>query len=311
MVLTNAFACNTSASIGLQTRPSLEVKYDKKSCLLPARAHFARNTVGLRLQACHSNPSRMASVLTAAIVERVEDFEDLAEEFETFEKLKEFEKFEKFETLAEDGVCHGVCCISQGPYGKPRVPVYDSSREQYVWADISGRRTPHHVGFAGAQLWTLDLRLATNGVKIGDLVAQASPSAEADQIVLTVCSVLNYDTTRFRGVGTALVSHMVHGDWMDGKGLKIHQIVAENVRSDTAFFWYSLGFRFSKGAEDWDYFTPSSALNQEIQDILEECDECIVDTATCTVYDDLKACMIGNSYRLTGDQHEMSCKFEC
>jgi hypothetical protein len=125
----------------------------------------------------------MASALTAAIVERVEYFEELAEEFETFEKIEEFEKFE---TLAEDGVCHGVCCIRQGPYGKPRVPVYDSRREQYVWADISGRRTPHHVGFAGTQLWTLDLRLATNGVKIGDLVAQASPSAEADQIVLTV-----------------------------------------------------------------------------------------------------------------------------
>jgi len=36
-----------------------------------------------------------------------------------------------------------------------------------------------------------------------------------------VCDVINYDTTRFRGVGTALVAHLVHGSWKDGQHPKV------------------------------------------------------------------------------------------
>jgi hypothetical protein len=34
-----------------------------------------------------------------------------------------------------------------------------------------------------------------------------------------VCDVINY--TRFRGVGTALVAHLVHGSWRDGQHPKV------------------------------------------------------------------------------------------
>ena len=36
-----------------------------------------------------------------------------------------------------------------------------------------------------------------------------------------MCDVINYDTTRFRGVGTALVAHLVHGSWKDGQHPKV------------------------------------------------------------------------------------------
>eukprot|EP00240_Pyramimonas_obovata_P015438 CAMPEP_0118920936 /NCGR_PEP_ID=MMETSP1169-20130426/354_1 /TAXON_ID=36882 /ORGANISM="Pyramimonas obovata, Strain CCMP722" /LENGTH=279 /DNA_ID=CAMNT_0006861559 /DNA_START=238 /DNA_END=1077 /DNA_ORIENTATION=- len=277
-------------------RSSVGHTYEKKASCLSAKAYHTHNT-GLRLKAPRGRSATIGLRTTATLDERARSFDGTSE-------------------LREE--CHGICCINKGPFGERRVPIYDNEQQKMVWADITGRMTPDHVGFSGSasQLWTLDMRLVSNGVKIGDIVVRVSPSADWDKVDLTVCSILSWNRGRFQGVGTALVSHMVHGDWLHGERLQVRSIVADNVHSSTAYFWYTLGFRFSQGAEEEDYYVSPGELDRELEAIIGECEECIVfpageDAGCLEEYEDVKRCVADGSYRLTGGGHEMTCKLEC
>ena len=134
--------------------------------MLPEKAHYARGT-SLRLKVPRRRSVRLDIRTRATLDERAERFDA------TFNLRDE---------------CHGVCCINKGPFGERRVPIYDNKLQQMVWADIIGHPDPDHVGFSStvSQLWTLDMRLASNGVKIGDIVVRVSSSSERGAVDLMV-----------------------------------------------------------------------------------------------------------------------------
>lgn len=70
------------------------------------------------------------------------------------------------------------------------MPVFDLDAEEVVMCTVSAYATPDKTGFQqhGEEVWTLDLRLESNSVKIGDLVLRLSPSVEGGDLEdATVC----------------------------------------------------------------------------------------------------------------------------
>eukprot|EP00241_Pyramimonas_parkeae_P007106 CAMPEP_0114236940 /NCGR_PEP_ID=MMETSP0058-20121206/7120_1 /TAXON_ID=36894 /ORGANISM="Pyramimonas parkeae, CCMP726" /LENGTH=305 /DNA_ID=CAMNT_0001348939 /DNA_START=140 /DNA_END=1057 /DNA_ORIENTATION=- len=195
-----------------------------------------------------------------------------------------------------------TCRIPRERYNCSQVPVFDLDAEEVVMCTVSAYATPDKTGFQqrGEEVWTLDLRLESNSVKIGDLVLRLSPSVEGGDLEdATICSILNFDTQRFRGVGTALVSHMVHGAWRSGHVVKLDQVVAESVETRSLTFWYNMGFRFSKGSEEEGHYDGPEALDLQMQSVIDDC-QCCSDM-------ELSQCVTEQAYRITGSNHEMSC----
>lgn len=183
-----------------------------------------------------------------------------------------------------------------------RVRVHDHSTGEHAWCEVTGRPTPagpqrNCFATKKGELWTLELRLEHNGAKIGQLVADLSKPSIASLWDVKVCDVINYDTTRFRGVGTALVAHLVHGSWKDGQHPKACRLLAEDVDETALFFWYSLGFRITSDAYEGELIDAHDSLNAKLQSAVEEC---LTERPQCV-----------KAAAMPGGTHDMSLDLRC
>ena len=171
MASSTTFACTQSIKPTRSNSASLERRHERKASSLSAKAHHAHSAC-LRW----TSPKKRSEVIGGirAVLEERSRTETFDIDVPLMENMKE--------------ECQGVCCINKGPFGERRVPIYDSQHQTTIMADIIGRPDPNHVGFSSGatQLWTLDLRLASNGTKIGDLVVRVSPSSDVHRVDLTV-----------------------------------------------------------------------------------------------------------------------------